>query len=122
MGKENLNELGKELKKLAILFLLLVVIFKIVFYKESLWITVRLIFAFSWLYLLPGFAILYFWREKLNFLERLVISIPLGMSIIAIFGYNLGLLGLHVKYVPVIIPLAVYVIILSLFLIKKFRK
>ena len=119
MNKEDLDRLKKEFKRIGILFLLLIVIFKIVFYKEGIWIITKVIFAFFWLYLLPGFAILYFWKEKLGFLERLIMSIPLGMSIIGIFGYNLGLLGLHVKYVPIGIPLIVYIIVLGIFLIKR---
>ncbi len=102
---------------MGILFLITLVIFKILFFKENLVVIFRTVFALFWLFILPGFALMYYWHKKLTFLERLIIGSCLSIAIIGVIGYNLGLLGLHIKYHGIVLPIICFVI--SFFIIKK---
>ena len=87
----------------------IVVIIKIAFYKEGISIVIRTAFGIFWLFILPGVSILYYWHEKMAFIERLIIGIVLSSALIGISSYYLGLLGLHIKYHAVVIPLALLI-------------
>jgi len=106
MNKELIGKIKKESFKLVILFVIILVAFKIVFYKENFLIVARTVASFFWLFVLPGFFLMYYWHEKINFLERFMIGIAFSASIIGIASYNLGLLGLHTKYHGILLPFA----------------
>lgn len=102
------KELSKKLKKESIyilsLFVLVIIIFKVVFHKEQLSTVIKVISGFFWLFVLPGFSLIYYWQDKLDFIERLIIGIAGGLALVGIISYHLGLLGLHTKYHALIIP------------------
>ena len=77
----------KELKTLGILFIILVIVFKIVFYQEAFWIILKLILSLFWAFVLPGFALMYYWHEKLDFLQRIIIGTVFGFALISLTSY-----------------------------------
>ena len=95
----------EELKYIGILFLAALIIFKIAFFKETFFILFRTVLSLFWLFALPGYFIMLYWREKLGFLERFIIGIALSAAIISIFSYYFGLIGLNIKYHAVALPL-----------------
>ncbi len=110
MKKEFFDSLKKEFQYLGLLFLLILIIFKIVFFKENLVVIFRIILSLFWLFVLPGYFIMLYWKEKLEFMERFVIGIVLAASIIGVFSYYIGLIGLNIKYHAILLPLAVILI------------
>jgi len=97
----------KDLEKLGILFVLLVMIFKVAFFNENIIVLVRVVFALYWLFILPGFLIMSYW--KLSFLERLVVGMTLSAAFLGVFGYYLGILGFHSSYQWLLsIPLIIF--------------
>lgn len=112
-----LDKLKKEAVNILILFLLLLIIFKIIYSKENIITVIRTVLSIFWLFILPGFYLMYHWREKLGFGERLVIGTGLSAAIIGIVSYYLGLIGLNIKYHTVILPLVM--LGLALFLVVK---
>lgn len=110
MKKEAFSLVKKEFQYIGTLFLIVLVIFKIAFFKEDLLILLRTILSLFWLFVLPGYFIMFYWNENLGFLERLVIGIFLSASVAGILSYYIGLAGLNIKYHAVILPL---VLILS---------
>jgi uncharacterized membrane protein len=110
------KDIKKELVSLTILFVALVIIGKIVFYQEAIFVIARFIAAFYWLLILPGFFLMYYWKERLGFLERLLLGVALGASILGISSYYLGLLGLHIKYHYMVIPSVMLIIGLAIVL------
>jgi len=116
--------LKSELSKLIIILVLVVVIFKIVFYRESIGVTTRTALAVFWMMVLPGYALLYYWRDKLDFTERIVVGTAAAAGFIAITSYYFGLLGLHVKYQTVVLPVLMIAlgILLKNFKMDRFRK
>ena len=110
MKKEVFEIIKKELKYMGILFLLVLIIFKIAFYKENLVVLFRNVLSLFWLFVLPGYFIMLYWKEKIGFLERFIIGIALSAAIIGIFSYYLGLIGLNIKYHTILLPLVLILI------------
>ena len=105
MKKEILNKLKKEMSIIGILLISFILIFKIVFFKENLMVIFRIIISIFWMFALPGYAIMFYWNNKLGFTERLIIGIALSAAIMGIFSYYLGIIGLNIKYHSIILPL-----------------
>ena len=104
---ETINHLVKEAKILILLFVILLVLFQIIFYKENILITLKTISSFYWLFVLPGFYSLYYWHNKLIFLERFIIGMVLSFAFVGLFSYYLNLYNFHIKYYALIVPLFV---------------
>ena len=117
MKKELIEKLKNESMTIFYLFLIAIVIFKIIFYKENFLIILRTVFAFFWLFILPGFYLMYYWHEKLGFLERFIIGIAVSASLIGIFSYYIGLAGLNIKYHGIFLP--TLFLIIGFFMIWK---
>ena len=117
LKKEVSDLLKKELQYIGLLFLLALAIFKIAFFKEDFIVLLRNVLSLFWLFVLPGYFILLYWREKLEFIERFVIGIALSAGIIGISSYYLGLIGLNIKYHTFVLPLAL--ILIGIAIIKK---
>ena len=109
----------KEARILLFVFILNLIIFKICFYKEILFIIIKLIFSIWWLFIIPGYFIMFNYKEDISFLERFFFGIVLGMIVYAIFSYPLGLLGVHIKYHVFIIPLTEIIFSALVFFYKK---
>ena len=105
MNKELTDKIKRESLNILILVAVGVVLFKIVFYKENLMVVLRTVTAFFWLFVIPGFYLMYYWHEKLDFLERFLIGMALSGSIIGIASYYISLLGLNIKYHIILLPL-----------------
>ncbi|MBU90221.1 hypothetical protein CMO94_01660 [Candidatus Woesearchaeota archaeon] len=110
LKKEVFEQVKEELKYIGILFLLVLIIFKIAFFKEEIIVLLRNVLSLFWLFALPGYSIMLYWKEKLGFLERFVIGIVLSTAIIGISSYYLGLIGLNIKYHTIVLPLVLILI------------
>lgn len=118
MKKEIFESLKKELQYIGLLFLIALVIFKIVFFKENLIVLLRAVASLFWLFVLPGYAIMLYWKERLEFLERIAVGAAVSAAIIGIFSYYIGLLGLNIKYHGILLPLIIILIGFAI-IIKK---
>lgn len=98
------EKIKKEFIVIFLLFILSIIIFKILFYKENILIILRAVASVFWMFVLPGFSLMYYWEEKLDFIERLIIGIILSAAIFSVIGYNLAFFGFHIKYHVVVIP------------------
>jgi len=96
--------LKKEVPYLGGLFIIIAIIFQIIFSKESFGVTIRTVASLFWIFILPGFFILYYWIEKLKFVERLIIGIPISAAITGILSYYVGLMGINIKFHSLIFP------------------
>ena len=110
MKKEVFNYIIKELMYVGLLFLLALVVFKIAFFKENLTVLIRMVLSLFWLFVLPGYFIMLYWKEKLGFIERFVVGIFISASVVGIASYYLGLFGLNIKYHTILLPLALIVL------------
>lgn len=111
------NELKKEMINIGILFLIAVIILKMVFYKQDTLTVIRIALSLFWLFVIPGFTLMYYWKEKLDFLTRLIAGTILGIAVTGVLGYNLGILGINLTIQTIILP--VLCIAFGLFLASK---
>ncbi len=105
MSKETFDLIRKEGIYVGGLFLIVLIIFKIIYFKENILIIFRFAFSLFWMLALPGYFLMLYWREKLDFAERFVIGIALSAAIIGISSYYIGLLGLNIKYHGILLPI-----------------
>ncbi|MEK6943342.1 MAG: hypothetical protein AABX00_04735 [Nanoarchaeota archaeon] len=110
MNEETMNKLKKESAYLAITFAAFLMIFKIAFYNESAFNAVKITASIFWMFVLPGFLIMFYWHENLEFIERLVIGTALGLGIMGSASYYLGLIGLNINHQTILLPLSFIVI------------
>ena len=106
LDKEIFNKAKKEFLYLLIIFITFSILFKIIFFKENLIVILRVILSIFWMFAIPGYFILFYWHEKLEFAERLIMGIALSAAIIGIFSYYFGIMGLNIKYHIALLPLA----------------
>lgn len=100
----------------GVVFILLNILMKIVFYKEAILNTFKISFGVFWLFVIPGYFLMYYWREELDFFSRLVIGSGISGALIGMLSYYIGLIGLNLKYQAVVLP--VIVILVALFFYK----
>ena len=81
-NKFNLKQIfWKEKAYLFLVWLGLFAILQIVFYKENFLSTVRISLSIYFMSVVAGFSWMYYWYEKLDFLERLVLGSVLGLAL-----------------------------------------
>lgn len=109
LRKEVFEIIKREFKHIGLLFLLALIVFKIVFFKEDLFGVFRAVSSIFWLFVLPGYFMMLYWSEKLEFIERIVVGIALSAGIIGMLSYYLGLIGLNIKYHAALLPLTIII-------------
>lgn len=110
LKKEVFELIKKELQYIGSIFLIVLIIFKIAFFKEEIFVLFRTVLSLFWLFVLPGYFILLYWKEKISFMERFFIGIVLSAGIIGISSYYSGIMGLNIKYHAIILPLVLILI------------
>ena len=117
LSKEIFNFLKKESVYLGAVFLVLLLILKIVFFKEDFTVLIRYAASLFWLFILPGYFAMLYYREKIEFMERIVIGFAVSAAVIGVFSYYIGLIGLNIKYHTFLLPLIL--IIAGIFFASK---
>lgn len=107
MNKEIFNSIKEESKYIGILFAAALIIFKIIYFKESFIVLMKIIASLFWLFVIPGYFAMLYWRENLEFAERLIVGILISAAIIGIFSYYIGLMGLNIKYHGYLLPILI---------------
>ena len=119
LNKEVFNFIKEESKYIGIVFIAALVIFQSIYYKENFLVVLRIIASLFWLFAIPGYFAMLYWKEKLEFTERLIVGIALSAALIGIFSYYLGLMGLNLKYHAFLLPLMIIIIGLIAVMKKK---
>jgi len=104
LKKEVFDFIKKEAVYIGILLLIVLIIFKIAFFNENIFSVLRIVLSIFWLFILPGYFIMLYWKEKLGFIERIVVGILIAAAIIGIFSYYISLAGINLKYHAFLLP------------------
>jgi hypothetical protein len=96
---------------------LLAIVMKLAFYQENVLVTTRTALALWWLLVVPGYFLLEHWKGRIGTTERIVVGATAAAAVIAIVSYYLGLLGLHLKYHGIVLP--VCMMLVGIFLSKR---
>jgi uncharacterized membrane protein len=99
-----MGQLKKEVLYLALLLLIFVAIFKIIFFRENLFSTVTFVSSYFWFFFIPGYALMLYWHDHLDFFSRLVAGFGLSVIITSFLNYYLGLIGITVAVHGYFIP------------------
>ena len=118
MKKEVFELLKKETQYISLIFILVLLVFKIAFYKEGYFVLFRNVLSIFWLFVLPGYFLMLYWSSKLDFIERLIIGISVSAGLTGILSYYIALFGLNIKYHAFMLPL-VLILLGFLLAIKK---
>ena len=105
-----------EFEKIILSIVLGTVIIRIIFIDESWVVVLKICMMIYGMFILPGIGITYLLKD-LNFFERLALSVAISAALLGTSAYYLGILGVHVKYSAVALP--VFFIIVSLAIMYK---
>ena len=105
MKKETLDNLKNELGMILIVYVAIVLAFKLIFISEGFLVVLRAVSAVFWIALLPGYFIMLYWSAQLKFYERFIIGAAVATALTGIISYHLGIFGLHIKYHGIILPI-----------------
>jgi len=109
----------EEGKYLLAVLVVLYIIFQIVFRKENMLVVFRTVLSLFWVFVLPGYMMMLYWKDKVNVLERMVFGSLLSAAVIGIFSYYLGLLGVNVNVHAVILPTVLILVGAVALVLKK---
>lgn len=101
---QKISKLKEDLKTLTILFFIILIVFKIFFFNEPFFNLLKVYWGLWWVFVLPGFILLFYWHDNLDFLERFLLGIGISAAFIGISSYYLGLIGINTKYHGIILP------------------
>lgn len=105
-----MRELKQEAKWLAATFAVFLIIVYIAYRDESVAVVARTAAAIYWLFVIPGYAVMFHWRGHLGFVERVVVGTVAAMVVVGVSSYYLGLIGLKLQNQTLILPAAVVII------------
>ncbi len=88
----------------ALLFIILLIIFRIVFYKDAMSTVLSFVASTYWLFILPGSVLMLYWSRRFGFAERAAVGTAVALSIIGTVSYYIAIAGLHVKYHYILFP------------------
>jgi len=114
---EKIKKITEDIKLLGLSFAAMFVILKIAFFNEPFLSLLASLAALYWILILPAFGITYL-IEEIDFIERLVISIPLSAALVGIFSYYAGLAGISAKGWTFFIPLLFMAISAAIMAVK----
>ena len=110
MKKEVFDTIKKESIHIGLLFIAALIIFKIAFFKENLLVLFKAVLSLFWMFVLPGYSIMLYWKNNLEFIERFIVGIAISAGITGALSYYFGLFGLNVKYHGILLPLTLIII------------
>lgn len=99
----NLDEIKKEIKWLACGFVILTILLIIAFQNTGWGQLARTAFAFFWMFVIPGYALMLCSRQ--GFVERFIIGLAVQTAVIGLASYYVGLMGWHVATQGLVLPL-----------------
>lgn len=121
LRREVFNLLKREILYLLYVLLIVLLVFKIAFFNESIVVLIRSILSLFWVFIIPGYFAMIFWHDKLDFIQRILIGTAASAGLTGTISYYLGLAGLNIKYHTVLLPLLI-IILGSSFLMMKANK
>ncbi len=110
-----LDRLKQELTQLGIILVGSIILFKLIFLNEPLGSIIRIILSIFYIFIIPGYLMLYYWNAKIEFIERTVLGIALSGAILGVVSYYIALIGLNVNFhfiLPLLLILAGFYIAL----------
>lgn len=107
MNQNKQNELKKEIKTIGMIFVIAYVFFQIHYFKESPINVLRLVFAHFYLFILPGYSLMLYYFNKIQFAYRFFIGLMLGYGTVSMLSYFITLIfHINLKEYYLFVPIA----------------
>lgn len=91
--RESKKTMIKEVQYLALIFLAMLLIFKIHYYRESLIILLKLVLSHFYLFIIPGYCLMLYYLHELEFYQRFVIGLGLGYGVQPLLLYLINVVS-----------------------------
>ncbi len=104
LKKGHFEMVKKELAYVGVAYVASLFIFKVAFFEQDLLTLFRLVSSLFWLYVLPGYSMMLYWKGNLSLLERSVVGTSLSFAVVGMLSYYLGLFGLNISYHVFVLP------------------
>jgi len=109
--------------EIIIIFTILTLLATIFISSDSFFVAFRYIFAFVFIAFLPGYClvnVLFLGKNRLDFVEELVLSVALSFGLTGLDGLFLGLSPIGISFTSITISLSAIVFVLAIIaLIRK---
>ncbi|MFH1472005.1 MAG: hypothetical protein ABIF85_03830 [Nanoarchaeota archaeon] len=109
-----------EFEKIILSIVLGTLIIRIIFFDEGWAVVLKICMMIYGMFILPGIGITYLLKD-INFFERLALSVAISAALLGTSAYYLGILGVHVKYSAIALPVFFSIISLTIML-KELKK
>ena len=120
------NELIIKIKRESIMLLGIllaaILILKIAYYKEGLISIAKLVLSFFWIFVIPGSLLMFYYENKIGFIRRLLFGTVLGMAVVGLLSYYLGITILDFNYHAYIIPLILIAVSITIIFLRLRKK
>jgi len=104
----SIKTLKKDFTYIISLFVLGLVFFRIIFYKDSFVTTLKILLAIFIQIIIPGYFLVYVFFNKPSFAQKFILGIGLSTVFFTTIGYILGTMSLNIKfYWPLFIILTI---------------
>ena len=107
-----------DCKKLLIIAVIVLIFFKVHYYKESIIMLLNLLVSHFYLFILPGYALMLYYIDKLEFSERFVIGLGIGYGVQPLLLYLINTV-IEVNILKYNIFVSGAMIIIGILLAKK---
>ncbi len=107
MKFDNVKQMmSREWKSMLLVIIGILAVAYIAFFKESFANILRAAAGFIWLFIIPGWFLMSYWRNKLTFTQRMLFGTMISAALTGMFSYYLGLWVLGISKQIILLPLA----------------
>lgn len=113
----------KEFKVIVIAFILFYLFFQIHYYKENVFLVLKMVVAHFYLFIIPGYSICLLFYGKIGQIERLIIGVGIGYGLQPFLLYFINMI-IKVKIAEYYIYVSALLIIIGIiiFYVRTLRK
>ncbi|HIH32361.1 TPA: hypothetical protein HA235_06675 [Candidatus Woesearchaeota archaeon] len=97
-------QLRKEIINVLLCVITLIIITQIAYFKENFLAVSKISLSIAYLYIIPGYALMLYWFDKIPFFQRLFFGTSIGIGVVGFLSYYIGMAGIHIKYHHIIFP------------------
>jgi hypothetical protein len=120
MESKTKEQLVSELKHLGLILLVMFIFFKLHYNKESIGVLVKLALAHFFLFIVPGYCLMLYYFERLDFFERFFIGLGLGYGVQPLILYTINvIIEVNILQYNKIVSIGMIILGIGLFYVRN---
>lgn len=92
MNKETTYIFKKDIKNIAIILIVFFIFLKVHYYKESIFVLIKLLLTNAFLFIIPGYCLMLYYLDDLDFVNRFIIGLGLGYGVQPLILYLINVI------------------------------